>query len=149
MRLSPAFEQELHKLGHIEGRNIVIQRRYTHGSLEAAGRLAMAIVEFRSDVTLVSNGEMAWAVLRATKQIPIVVAAAGDLLAAGLIDSLAKPGGKVTGLQVMSETWRQSVSRFFANRAERRPSRDSTLPSQAVSWRSGTRPRAGLGRLES
>jgi ABC-type uncharacterized transport system substrate-binding protein len=96
------FEQELHKLGYVEGRNLVIKGRYTHGSLEAPTRLAPEIVEFRPDVILVTNGEMAGAILHVSRSIPIVVAAASDLVAQGLVNSLARPGGNVTGLQIMS-----------------------------------------------
>jgi putative ABC transport system substrate-binding protein len=96
------FEQELRKLGYVEGRNLVIKGRYTHGSLEAPTRLAPEIVEFRPDVILVTNGEMAGAILHVSRSIPIVVAAASDLVAQGLVNSLARPGGNVTGLQIMS-----------------------------------------------
>jgi ABC-type uncharacterized transport system substrate-binding protein len=95
-------EQELRSLGYVEGKNILITRRYTHGSFEAAGRLAKEIVDFRPDVVLVSNGEMAGAVRRASPATFIVVAASSDLVAQGLVASLAKPDGNVTGLQIMS-----------------------------------------------
>jgi putative ABC transport system substrate-binding protein len=97
-----AFEQELRKLGYIENQNIVIVRRYSGGSLEKLADLASEIVAFRPDVILVATGEMARAAQRAGRTIPIVVAAAGDLVAYGFVASLAKPGGNVTGLQTMS-----------------------------------------------
>jgi putative ABC transport system substrate-binding protein len=97
-----AFEEELRKFGYVEGGNLAIMRRYTQGSLEAVYRLAKEIVDFRPDVVLVANGEMAAAVLRARNSVPVVVAAASDLLAQGYVISLAKPGGNVTGLQIMS-----------------------------------------------
>jgi putative ABC transport system substrate-binding protein len=97
-----AFEQELRKLGYIENQNIVIVRRYSGGGLEKLTDLASEIVAFRPDVILVATGEMARAAQRAGRTIPIVVAAAGDLVAYGFVASLAKPGGNVTGLQTMS-----------------------------------------------
>jgi|RhiMetdeSRZDD1v2_1073273.scaffolds.fasta_scaffold73540_5 ABC-type uncharacterized transport system substrate-binding protein len=96
------FEQELRGLGYVEGGNILITRRYTHGNLEAARRLATEIVNSRPDVVLVSNGEMAGAIARASSTVPIVVAAASDLVAQGHARNLAQPGGRVTGLQIMS-----------------------------------------------
>jgi putative ABC transport system substrate-binding protein len=98
----PAFEQELKSLGYVEGQNLIVLRRYTYGSLEALDDLARELVGLRPDVIAVSNGEMARTVRRATKTIPIVVAASGDLEAQRLVTSLAKPGGNVTGLQTMS-----------------------------------------------
>jgi len=97
-----AFEQELRKLGYIENQNIVIVRRYSGGRLEQLADLASEIVAFRPDVILVATGEMARAAQRASRTIPIVVAAAGDLVAYGFVASLDKPGGNVTGLQTMS-----------------------------------------------
>src|SRR5262249_39550513 len=76
---------------------------YSFGREAEIDGLARELVEFRPDVIAVTNGEMARAVLRASKTIPIVVAAAGDLEAQGLVSSLAKPGGTVTGLQIMSK----------------------------------------------
>jgi putative tryptophan/tyrosine transport system substrate-binding protein len=98
---SLAFEQELKRLGYVEGQNILIMRRYFHVGLDNDG-LVRELVEFRPNVIAVSNGEMARAVRRASKTIPIVVAASGDLVAQGLAANLAKPGGNVTGLQTMS-----------------------------------------------
>jgi putative ABC transport system substrate-binding protein len=101
-RPNPEIGQELRRLGYIEGQNILITQRYTQGSFEAADRLAKEIVAFRPDVVLVSNGEMAWAVRQVSPATFIVVAASSDLLAQGLVASLAKPDGNVTGLQIMS-----------------------------------------------
>jgi ABC-type uncharacterized transport system substrate-binding protein len=99
---SSAFEQELRKLGYVEGQNILILRRYSHGGVEAVDRFARELVESRPDVIVVSSGDMARAVQRVSKTTPVVVTAASDLVAQGIVDSLAKPGGNVTGLQIMS-----------------------------------------------
>jgi len=99
---SSLAEQELRKLGYIENQNIVIVRRYSGGRPEKLAQLASEIGAFRPDVILVATGEMARAVQGANRTIPIVVAAAGDLVAYGLVASLANPGGNVTGLQTMS-----------------------------------------------
>src|SRR5262245_17668066 len=79
-----AFEQELGKRGYIENQNIVIERRYSGGRLERLADLASELVAFRPDVIVVASGEMAVAVQRASKIIPIVVAAGGDLVAYGI-----------------------------------------------------------------
>jgi ABC-type uncharacterized transport system substrate-binding protein len=97
-----AFEQALRELGYVENQNIVIVRRYSRGHSEQLARLASEIVAFQPDVILVATGQMAKAVQGASRTIPIVVAAAGDLVAYGYVTSLAKPGGNVTGLQTMS-----------------------------------------------
>jgi putative ABC transport system substrate-binding protein len=99
---SSLIEKELTSLGYIEGKNILIMQRYTHGNFGAASRLAAEIVDFRPDVVLVSNSEMARAVRQASPAMPIVVAASSDLVGHGLVESLAKPGGNITGLQIMS-----------------------------------------------
>jgi putative tryptophan/tyrosine transport system substrate-binding protein len=99
---STEIEQELRILGYVEGKNILITRRYTQGNLGVARRLAKEIVDFRPDVVLVSNGEMAGAVRSASPATFIVVAASSDLVAQGLVASLARPDGNVTGLQIMS-----------------------------------------------
>ena len=99
---SSLIEKELSSLGYIEGKNILIVQRYTHGNFGVASRLAAEIVDFRPDVVLVSNSEMASAVRQASPAMPIVVAASSDLVGHGLVESLAKPGGNITGLQIMS-----------------------------------------------
>jgi putative ABC transport system substrate-binding protein len=77
-------------------------RRHVAGLEHLAQAVGGELVESRPNVIAVSNGDMARAVLRASKTIPIVVAASSDLVAQGLVASLAKPGGTVTGLQIMS-----------------------------------------------
>src|SRR5262245_38221205 len=90
----------LRGLGYIEGRNIVIERRYSEGILERLPGLAAELVALKPDVIFAQGAAQAQAVKRATATIPIV-AASGDLVALGLVASLARPGGNVTGLDYM------------------------------------------------
>ena len=93
-----AFRQQLRALGYVEGQNIVIEYRYAEGRAERLPDLAAELVSLKVDV-IVSGGTLApLAAKRATTTIPIVLAAAGDPVGTGLVPSLAKPGGNITGL---------------------------------------------------
>ena len=93
-----AFRQGLRELGWIEGRNIVIEYRWAEGNLDRLAGLAADVVRHKVDVILASNTQAAAAAKNATKTIPIVMGTAGDPVGLGLVASLAKPGGNVTGL---------------------------------------------------
>jgi len=91
------FRQGLRELGYIEGQNIAIEYRYADGKSERLADLAAELVRLRLDVIVTSGTQVTRAVKQATSTIPIVVAGAGDLVGAGLVASLARPGGNVTG----------------------------------------------------
>jgi putative ABC transport system substrate-binding protein len=94
-----AFRQGLLALGYVEGKNIVIQRRFADGKLNSVGKLAEELVRLKAEIIVVAGGEpVALAATRVTQTIPIVMANAFDPVASGLVKSLAKPGGNVTGL---------------------------------------------------
>ena len=106
--LSPAVESTragairvaLRELGYIEGQNIAIEYRYSHGNNDRASELAAELVRLRVDVIVVAGGDP-WirAAKNATKTIPIVMVGVGaDPVEAGLVESLARPGGNVTGI---------------------------------------------------
>ena len=95
--LHEAFRQGLRDLGYVEGRNLVIEYRDAEGKLERLPALAAELVALKVDGILASGTLQALAALQATKTIPIVFAAAGDPVADGLVTSLARPGGNVTG----------------------------------------------------
>ena len=101
-----AFRQGLRELGHIEGQNIVIEYRYAEGRPERFPELAADLVRLNADVIVASGGPAGLNAARnATKTIPIVMTTTpGDPVAAGLIASLARPGGNITGLTQLSET---------------------------------------------
>ena len=96
--LREAFRQGLRDLGYVEGRNLVIEYRDTEGKLERLPALAAELVALKVDVILAEGGTLGPRVAQqATRTIPIVFAA-GDPVGSGLVTSLARPGGNVTGL---------------------------------------------------
>jgi putative ABC transport system substrate-binding protein len=96
------FRQELSKLGWVEGKNITIEYRFAEQKPERAPELASDLVRLKVDLIVVAGGPVALAAKRATTTIPIVMATAGDPVGAGLVASLARPGGNVTGLSSLS-----------------------------------------------
>jgi len=99
--LRAAFVETLRKLGWIEGKNVVFEYRYAENRLERLPELAEELVRLNVDI-IVAPGTLApLAAKRVTTTIPIVMANAGDPLGSGLVSSLARPGGNVTGLSLM------------------------------------------------
>jgi putative tryptophan/tyrosine transport system substrate-binding protein len=100
-----AFVQRLHELDWVEGRTIAIERRWAEGRTERFADIAAEFVRLKVDVIVTASTPAVIAAKRATSLIPIVVAAAGDPVGNGLVTSLARPGGNVTGLsQLETET---------------------------------------------
>ena len=100
--LLDAFRQELSKLGWIEGKNITIEYRFAESKGPAhVSELAVDLVRLKVDLIVVASTPPALAAKRATTTIPIVMAIAGDPVGAGLVASLARPGGNVTGLSTL------------------------------------------------
>jgi putative ABC transport system substrate-binding protein len=100
--LLEAFRHELNKLGWIEGKNITIEYRFAEGKTERLPELAADLVRLKVDLIVVTGGAVPVAAKKATTTIPIVLAIAGDPVALGLVASLARPGGNVTGLSALS-----------------------------------------------
>jgi ABC-type uncharacterized transport system substrate-binding protein len=96
-----AFTNALRELGWVEGQNIAIERRYAENRLERLPELAAELVRLNVEVIVAVGTLGPLAAKRATSTIPIVMTAAGDPLASGLVSSLAHPGGNVTGLSLM------------------------------------------------
>ncbi len=99
-----ALRQGLHEFGYVEGQNIAIERRYFEGRTERLHDLATQLVRLKVDVIVVDAcGAPLNATSQASSTIPIVVAACNDdLVATGLISSLARPGGNITGLSELT-----------------------------------------------
>ena len=95
-----AFVQRLRELGWIEGRTIAIEHRWAEGRSDRAAEIAAEFVRRKVDVIVTSSTAATVAAKHATSVIPIVFAAAGDPLGTGLVASLARPGGNVTGLSM-------------------------------------------------
>jgi putative tryptophan/tyrosine transport system substrate-binding protein len=96
------FWQELRKLGYVEGKNIIVEYRFAEYDNKRLPELAADLVRLAVDVIAVVGTGAAVAAKGATTTIPIVLTAVGDPVAAGLIASLARPGGNVTGLSSFS-----------------------------------------------
>jgi ABC-type uncharacterized transport system substrate-binding protein len=97
-----AFRQELRKLGWIEGKNITIEYRFAEQKLERLPELAADLVRLKVDLIVVSGGPTPLVAKKATSAIPIVMASSVDPVGQGLVASLARPGGNVTGLSGLS-----------------------------------------------
>ncbi len=92
------FLREFRKLGYVEGKNITFERRSADDKLDRLPGLADELVRLKVDVLLTPGGNGALALKNATRTIPIVfIGAVSDPVAAGLVDSLARPGGNITG----------------------------------------------------
>ncbi len=96
--LLDAFRQGLRELGWVEGQNIVIDYRYRGGSARPAARLAAELVRLKVDIIVSLGTQGVTAAKNATETIPIVMIAVRDPVGTGLIASLARPGGNVTGV---------------------------------------------------
>jgi putative ABC transport system substrate-binding protein len=95
--LVDAFRHELTKLGWIEGKNVTIEYRFAEQKQERLSEFATELVRLKVDVIVGASTGSALAAKRVTATIPIVITNAGDPVAAGLVASLARPGGNVTG----------------------------------------------------
>jgi ABC-type uncharacterized transport system substrate-binding protein len=98
--LREAFRQGLRDLGYVEGRNLVIEYRDAEGKVERLPALAAELVALKVDVIVTegANTRVPLAAKQATRTLPIVFASAADPVGSGLVTSLARPGGNVTGL---------------------------------------------------
>jgi putative tryptophan/tyrosine transport system substrate-binding protein len=93
------FRQGLRDLGYVEGKNIHLELRWDEGNADRWAELAGELVRLKVDVILAGHGAAALGAKQATTTIPIVIGAVGgDPVAAGLVTSLARPGGNITGL---------------------------------------------------
>jgi putative ABC transport system substrate-binding protein len=99
--LTEAFREGLRDLGYLEGQNIAIEYRFSEGRDERLPDLAAELVQLKVDAIVTSGIPPALAAKKATKTIPIVMGVVGDAIGTGLIDSLARPGGNVTGLTLV------------------------------------------------
>jgi putative ABC transport system substrate-binding protein len=95
--LFDSFRQGMRELGYEEGRNITYQTRWAEGRFERLPSLAAELAALKLDLLLVSTTPAALAAKKATGTIPIVMTSIGDPVGTGLVDSLARPGGNLTG----------------------------------------------------
>jgi putative ABC transport system substrate-binding protein len=92
-----ALKAGLRELGYVEGRNLVIDFRWAEGDLARLPALADELVRLKPDVIVTATTPGAMAAKRATQSIPVVLASVGDPVSTGLVSSLARPGGNLTG----------------------------------------------------
>jgi putative ABC transport system substrate-binding protein len=97
-----AFQLGLRELGYIEGQNILVEYRWADGQFERLPALAAELTRSNVDVIVAQNTSAALAAKNATSTIPIIVVTAGDPVGSGLVSSLARPGGNVTGLSLFA-----------------------------------------------
>jgi putative ABC transport system substrate-binding protein len=101
-RRAGAFEQGLRELGYVEGKNILIEYRYLEGNVDRTRSLVAELVQLKVDVLVSSIYAAIRVAKRATSTIPIVMVTSQDPVATGLVDSLARPGGNITGLTLLT-----------------------------------------------
>lgn len=97
-----AYRQAMHELGYVEGRTVITDYRFADGSVDRLADLAAELVNLSVDVIVTAGTPASLAVKNLTTSIPIVFAASADPVGGGVVVSLAKPGGNVTGLSLMS-----------------------------------------------
>ena len=96
------FQRGLRDLGYVEGENIAIDYRYADGKLDQRAQLLAELIRLNVDIIVTHSTDTVLAVKKANQTIPIVFASAGDPVATGIVDSLARPGGNLTGLSLQS-----------------------------------------------
>jgi putative ABC transport system substrate-binding protein len=97
-----ALLQGLRELGYVEGQNIVIEYRWADGNFERLPELAAELVRLKVDVIVAPGVQAVRAAKQSTTTIPVIFPTAGDAVASGLVASLARPGGNITGLTILS-----------------------------------------------
>ena len=133
--LREAFRQGLRDLGYVEGRNVVIEYRDAEGKgVERFPALAAELVALKVDVIFVGGGtRVVLAAMQATKTIPIVFASVADPVGSGLVTSLARPGGNVTGLSGLTS---ELVGKCLEHLKQAVPG----VSRVAILWRPGALP---------
>jgi ABC-type uncharacterized transport system substrate-binding protein len=147
--VSKGFQREFSKLGYIDGKNVVFEYRHAEGKLDRLPALAEELVRLKVDVLIAPNTPAALALKNATKIIPIVFIDVSDPIGAGLIDSLARPGGNVTGFTMISsvlagkrlELLKETVPKLARVAVVWNPQ----VPNSAQSWKESQLPARELG----
>jgi len=144
-----AFREGLRRLGYVEGQNLVIKYVWAEGQQERYAVLARELVSLKPDVILAAGTPGTLAAKQATQSIPIVTALAGEPVAAGLVSSLAKPGGNVTGLSTLApelegkrlELFKEAVPKLSRVVALLNPAN----PLTTIAWKAMQRAAEALG----
>jgi len=110
--LFAAFREGMRELGYVEGRNVAFERRYADGHMERLPDIADELARLRVDVIVTGSSIHVAAAVQATRTIPIVMVFTADPVQAGFVESLARPGGNVTGLS--ADASRELWSKYIA-----------------------------------
>jgi putative ABC transport system substrate-binding protein len=133
-----AFLQGLGQLGWTIGRNVRIDTRWTRGNAAESRRYAAELVALAPDVVLAHGGATVGAMLQATRNVPIVFPSASDPVGAGLVDSLARPGGNTTGFMTaeysMGGKWLELLKQIAPGVTRAAVLRDPANPSQTAQF---------------
>jgi putative ABC transport system substrate-binding protein len=144
-----AFYQGLHDLGWIEGRNLRIERRYSEGQDARLPSLAAELVNLNVDVILTSITPDTLAAKNATSEIPIVMASVADPVGSGFVDSLARPGGNITGMTniapELAGKWLELLKETVPKLTRVAMLWDPTGTVSAVGWKESQIPARALG----
>jgi ABC-type uncharacterized transport system substrate-binding protein len=97
-----SFRQGLRELGYVEGKNVLIEYRYAEGGSQQLSEFAEELVRLKVDVIVTTATEPSLSAQRATTTVPIVMGGGSDPVGAGLVASLARPGGNITGVTTIS-----------------------------------------------
>jgi putative ABC transport system substrate-binding protein len=97
LRDEDIFFQRLRELGYVEGQNLVVERRYSEGRAERFPEFAAELLRLKTDIIIVTTTPAALAVKSATKTVPVVFPTAIDPVGTGVVPSLARPAGNITG----------------------------------------------------
>ena len=97
-----AFKERMRELGYVEGQTAAFEPRWADGQLDRLPGLAAELLRLKVDVIVTAGSQAAQAAKSATPTVPIVMATGGDPVGLGLVDSLARPGGNVTGMTTLS-----------------------------------------------
>ena len=97
-----AFRQGLHNLGYIEGKNVIIELRSADGKIDRVPAIVAELVKLNVDIIVSGGSVVTQSAKRATKTIPIIMAQEADPVGSGLVASLARPGGNITGLATLA-----------------------------------------------
>jgi putative ABC transport system substrate-binding protein len=97
-----AFQRRLRELGYVEGKNIIIEQRYAEGKVQIVADLTEELIRLKPDVIVTDTTRATQAAKDATKTIPVVFTSANDPVGDGQVESLARPGGNLTGFLLLA-----------------------------------------------
>jgi putative ABC transport system substrate-binding protein len=149
-----SLREGLHDLGYVEGRNLVFEFRYAEGRFERLPELAADLVKLRVDVIVAIGDPVILAAKQATSTIPIVMAAVGDPVGRGFVESLARPGGNITGVSnlalPLTAKWLEALKQIVPALSQVAVLRNDANPTHALVWAEAQSAAATLGlKLQS